>query len=334
MQLPQFLQDFLKKGPAGAKKGLDAVVTSSERGIWALKWSFIGLAITSVLQIVVFFYSGSTALLADTIHNVADAATAVPLWIAFRFTNRPPTKRFTYGFGRIEDLAGLIILVIILASGIVAGYESIQRFYHPEPVKYLGAVAVASVVGFLGNEAVAIFRIKVGKEIGSAALVADGYHARTDGIASLSVLLGVIGIWLGFPLADPIIGLLISLVILKIVWRSGKDIFTRLLDGVDPAMVDAVRASAQQVPGVQGVDTIRLRWLGHKLNAEVDVAVDDSLTVSQAHDLGSRVEAQLIRDVQYLNTALVHTDPVSAAGHQHGTGTAHAQDVQVLPTDV
>ncbi|MCI1189808.1 cation diffusion facilitator family transporter [Hymenobacter sp. DH14] len=317
MQLPQFLQDFLKKGPAGAKKGLDAVATTSERGIWALKWSFIMLAITSALQVIVFFFSGSTALLADTIHNVADAATAIPLWIAFRYTNRAPTKRFTYGYGRIEDLAGVIILLIILASGIVAGYESIQRFYHPEPVKYLWAVAAASVVGFIGNEAVAIFRIKVGKEIGSAALIADGYHARTDGIASLSVLLGVIGIWLGFPLADPIIGLIISFVIMKIVWRSGKDIFTRLLDGVDPAVVDEVRASAAKVPGVLGVDRVRLRWLGHKLNAEVDVAVADTMNVGQAHELGEQVVAQLRQDVQYLTTALVHTDAASAAAHQH-----------------
>ena len=317
MQLPQFLQDFLKKGPAGAKKGLDAVVTTSERGIWALKWSFIGLAITSALQVVVFFYSGSTALLADTIHNVADAATAIPLWIAFRFTNRTPTKRFTYGYGRIEDLAGIIILLIILASGVVAGYESIQRFYHPEPVKYLWAVAIASVVGFIGNEAVAIFRIKVGKEIGSAALIADGYHARTDGIASLSVLLGVIGIWLGFPLADPIIGLIISFVIMKIVWRSGKDIFTRLLDGVDPAVVDEVRASALKVPGVRGVNNVRLRWLGHKLNAEVDVTVADTMNVGQAHELGEQVVKQLRQDVQYLNSALVHADPASTAVHQH-----------------
>lgn len=317
MELPQFLQDFLAKGPTGAKKGLDAVATTSERGIWALKWSFIGLAITSALQVIVFFYSGSTALLADTIHNVADAATAIPLWIAFRYTNRAPTKRFTYGYGRIEDLAGVVILLIILASGIVAGYESIQRFYHPEPVKYLWAVAIASVVGFIGNEAVAIFRIKVGKEIGSAALIADGYHARTDGIASLSVLLGVIGIWLGFPLADPIIGLIISFVIMKIVWRSGKDIFTRLLDGVDPAVVDEVRASALKVPGVRGVDRVRLRWLGHRLNAEVDVSVADTLNVLQAHELGEQVTHQLRQDIQYLSSALVHTDPASTAGHQH-----------------
>lgn len=317
MQLPQFLQDFLKKGPAGAKKGLDAVATTSERGIWALKWSFIGLAITSLLQVIVFFFSGSTALLADTIHNVADAATAIPLWIAFRYTNRAPTKRFTYGYGRIEDLAGVAILLIILASGIVAGYESIQRFYHPEPVRYLWAVGVASVVGFIGNEVVAIFRIKVGKEIGSAALVADGYHARTDGIASLSVLLGVIGIWLGFPLADPIIGLIISFVIMKIVWRSGKDIFTRLLDGVDPAVVDEVSASAAKVPGVLGVNNVRLRWLGHKLNAEVDVAVDEALSVHQAHELGAQVLARLRQDVQYLTTALVHTDSATAGQHRH-----------------
>lgn len=166
---------------------IDPSIAATDRGLWAVKWSFAILFLTTVIQVVIFYFSGSIALLADAIHNVGDAATAVPLGIAFILGKRKPSKRFTYGFGRVEDLAGLAVVMTILASAIWAGYESINRFFHPKPVTYLWAVVIGGIVGFLGNEGVAIFRIKVGKEMGSAALVADGYHARTDGFASLFV---------------------------------------------------------------------------------------------------------------------------------------------------
>lgn len=196
---------------------VDPTILITARGIRAVKWSFAGLFITSIFQLVIVWYSGSVALLADTIHNVGDAATAIPLWFAFRLARWRPSKRFTYGYGRVEDLAGMAVVLTILASALVAGYESINRFFHPQEVTYLWVVGMASVVGFPGNEAVAVFRIKVGKEIGSAALIADSYHARADGFTSLAVLFGAIGVWLGYPLADPIVGLLITLAILKIV---------------------------------------------------------------------------------------------------------------------
>lgn len=222
---------------------VDPSIATSDRGIWALKWSFAGLMVTALLQLIVVVYSGSVALLADTIHNFADAATAIPLGIAFWFARKPPSSRFGFGYGRVEDLAGVIIVLVILSSAIVAGYESIQRLLHPQEVSYLLAVAIASIIGFVGNEAVAIFRIRVGREINSAALIADGYHARTDGWTSLAVLAGVIGVWLGYPLADPIIGLLITIAIFGIVIQSGKAIFTRMLDGVDPEIVAEIRDS-------------------------------------------------------------------------------------------
>ena len=217
---------------------VDPSIISTERGIWAIKWSFLGLIATALFQVVIVILSGSVALFADTIHNFGDAATAIPLWIAFKLAQRKPSATFTYGYGRVEDFAGVGIVLTILLSALVAGYESVNRFFHPQPVTYLWAVITASVVGFLGNEAVAIFRIRVGKEIGSAALVADGYHARVDGLTSLAVLFGAVGVWLGFPLADPIVGLLITVAIFRIVWQSGKSIFTRLLDGVDPEVID------------------------------------------------------------------------------------------------
>src|SRR5215213_6976847 len=196
---------------------VDPTIATSERGIWAIKWSFVGLMATALLQLVVVLMSGSVALLSDTIHNFGDAATAVPLGIAFALTRLGVSRRFTFGYGRVEDLAG----VIIVFSAVVAGYQAIERIINPQPIGMLWAVAVASVLGFVGNEAVAVFRIRVGREIGSAALVADGYHARTDGWTSLAVLLGAMAVWLGYPRAEPIVGLLIAATSLVMVWQAG-----------------------------------------------------------------------------------------------------------------
>src|SRR5215213_3335941 len=236
-----------------AHGAVDPSIATSERGIWAVKWSFAALFVTAVLQLAVVVMSGSVALLSDTIHNFGDALTAVPLWVAFALSRLGASRRFTFGYGRVEDLAGVIVVLIILFSAVVAGYQAVERIIHPQPVGLLWAVAVAALVGFVGNEAVAVFRIRVGRQIGSAALVADGYHARTDGWTSLAVLVGAVGVWLGYPLADPIVGLLIAGAILVIVWQSGKTVFTRLLDGVDPEVIDDVRHAAGGVEGVEAV---------------------------------------------------------------------------------
>jgi cation diffusion facilitator family transporter len=238
---------------------VDPTIATSERGIWAIKWSFVGLMATALLQLIVVLMSGSVALLSDTIHNFGDAATAIPLGIAFALTRLGTSRRFTFGYGRVEDLAGVIAVLIILFSAVVAGYQAVERLIDPQPIGMLWAVAGASVVGFLGNEAVAVFRIRVGREIGSAALVEDGYHARTDGWTSLAVLAGAAGVWLGYPLADPLVGLLIAAAILVIVWQSGKAVFTRLLDGVEPGALEEVRHAASHVPGVEEVSEVRAR---------------------------------------------------------------------------
>lgn len=301
-------------------------ILTSERGIWAVKWSFIGLLITTLIQITVFFFSGSIALLADTIHNLGDACTAIPLAIAFWLARRKPSKRFTYGFGRVEDLAGVFVVATILASAIWAGYESFQRLLHPQPVTYLWAVAIAAIVGFIGNEGVAMFRIKVGKEMGSAALVADGYHARTDGFASLSVLLSAIGVWLGYPLADPIIGLLMTALILKIVWESAQSVFTRLLDGVDPQVVDEIREAASNTPGVDAVTDVRVRWLGHRLHAELNIAVNPELSVGEGHELALKTQHELQHKLPFLSGVSIHLDPINESGEEHHQILEHAHD--------
>jgi cation diffusion facilitator family transporter len=296
---------------------IDPSIFTTQRGIWAIKWSFLGLLATALFQIVIVLYSGSVALLADTIHNIGDAATAIPLWIAFRLARWKPNKRFTYGYGRVEDLAGVAVVVTILFSATLAGYESINRLFHPQTVEYLWAVIMASVIGFLGNEAVAIFRIKVGKEIGSAALIADGYHARVDGLTSLAVLFGAVGVWLGYPLADPVVGLLITVAILRIVWESGKAVFTRLLDGVDPEVIDEIKLAVSHVQGVQDVSEVRVRWLGHRLHAEVNIAVNPQISVEKGHEIANEARHQLLHHLRYLSNATIHIDPVDASGEEH-----------------
>jgi cation diffusion facilitator family transporter len=294
--------------------------------MWAVKWSFVGLFVTALLQAAVVALSGSVALLSDTIHNFGDALTAVPLWVAFALTRLGTSRRFTFGYGRVEDLAGVLVVLIILFSAMVAGYQAIERLINPQPVGFLGAVAAAALVGFLGNETVAIFRIRIGRQIGSAALIADGYHARTDGWSSLTVLIGAVGLWLGYPLADPIVGLLIAAAILVIVWQSGKAVFTRLLDGVDPSVIDEIRHSASEVEGVVDVAEVRARWLGHRLRAEVNVAVDPELSVEKGHAVAREVNHQLLHHLRYLDSAVVHVDPVQEAGEEHHRITAHSHD--------
>ena len=283
---------------------IDASIATTDRGIWAIKWSFIILAITASLQLMVVYLSSSVALLADTIHNIADATTAIPLWIAFMLVRRPATKVFNYGLGRVEDLAGIVIVGIILFSAVFAGYQAIDRLIHPHAITYLSWVAVAGVIGFLGNEIVAVFRIRVGREIQSAALIADGYHARTDGLTSLAVVVGAFGVWLGYPLADPIIGLLITITILGIVWQSAKSVLVRALDGVEPAIVDEIYHAAEHVKDVKIVSA-RARWLGHRLHTDITVAVDDKLPVSTAVKLAEQLRSELLGHISALRTATI-----------------------------
>jgi cation diffusion facilitator family transporter len=298
--------DHSSEGGHGHTHGvIDPTIATTERGIWAIKWSFVILTITAAMQIVVVLASGSVALLADTIHNLADATTAIPLWIAFKLAQRKPTSTFTYGYGRVEDLAGIAIVLVILASALIAGYESIDRIFHPQPITLLGWVALAGLIGFIGNEAVAVFRIRVGREINSAALMADGFHARTDGLTSLAVVAGAIGVWLGFPLADPIIGLLITIAIFGIVWQSAKAVLTRMLDGVDPAMVGEVRHAAEHISGVKKVLDVKARWLGHRLHADVAILVDNALSVAEADRIGVALRREVLTHIPALSVANV-----------------------------
>lgn len=292
-----------------AADSVDDTLESTAAGIRTVKISLLVLGLTALIQIVIVVMSGSVALAADTIHNFADALTAVPLWIAFALGAKPATRRYTYGFGRVEDLAGSFVVAMITMSAIIAGYEAIARLIHPQQIEHVGWVALAGLVGFIGNEWVALYRIRVGHRIGSAALIADGLHARTDGFTSLAVLCSAGGVALGFPLADPIVGLLITAAILAVLRTAARDVFRRLLDGVDPAMVDAAEQALAARPGVQAVRSVRMRWIGHRLHADAELDVDPALDLAQAHRIAHDAEHELTHTVPKLTTALIHAYP-------------------------
>lgn len=306
---------------------IDPEIASSARGIWAVKWSLVGLVITATAQACVFWLSGSVALLADLIHNVGDAMTALPLGIAFLVARRKPTPRYAYGFGRLEDLAGVAIVGIVLLSAGITAYESIERFYHPQPLHHLGALAAAAVIGFIGNEVVALFRMRIGREINSAALVADGQHAMADGLVSLAVLLSVVGVGLGYPWADPVIGLVITAVLLKIVWESGRTIFSRLLDGVEPetlatlhhATEHALEAIEPPLVAQPTVTNLRARWLGHRLHAEMDLELPPHLSLQDTQRITAAIEGELKSLLPYLGWAVVRGLPASKSQHSESS---------------
>jgi cation diffusion facilitator family transporter len=295
----------------GHEHGLedDAALEGSKRGIWALKISLLSLLATALLQVVVVIASGSVALLADTIHNFADAGTAIPLWIAFALNRRQAPKGYTYRWGKAEDLAGVLVVIIIAISAGVVFYETWQKIVHPQPISNLPWVAAAAIIGFAGNELAALVRIRTGRQIGSAALVADGMHARVDGLTSLAVLLGAVGVWLGFPLADPIVGALIGVAILFIVRDAAVTMWRRLMDAVDPELVDRMEDAAGGVPGVRGVHDLRLRWIGHALWAELHIEVDGGLTTAGSHEIAEQVRHNLYHALPRLREITVHVDP-------------------------
>jgi cation diffusion facilitator family transporter len=285
---------------------------TSRDGMRALWISLVVLGATAVLQAGVVVLSGSVALMSDTLHNVADALTAVPVGIAFLLGRRPATSRFTYGYGRAEDVAGVVVVAVIAASAVFAAVESVRRLAAPAEVTHLPAVAVAAVVGCVGNEIAAQVRIRTGRRIGSAALVADGLHARTDAVTSLAVLLSAGGAALGWRWADPVVGLAIAAAIVTVTWSAARQVLARLMDAVDPDLVAKARGVLAGTPSVAAVDSVRLRWIGHALHAEVDLAVPDDLTLREAHDVAHAAEQRLCHDVPRLAAATVHTHPAGA----------------------
>lgn len=288
------------------------MLAASAQGMRATWVSLGGLAATAFAQLAVVVISGSVALLADTIHNFTDALTAIPLLIAFRLGRRPPNRRYTYGYHRAEDLAGIAIVLMIAASAVAAALEAAYHLVHPTEIQHATLVLGAGMIGFLGNEAVAQYRIRVGRRIGSAALVADGLHARTDGLTSLGVVVSAVAALAGAPRVDAAVGLVISVVIGWTLWAAARQVLRRMLDGIDEPTIALIEEAAAAVPGVEHVTRARARWAGHQLRAELSIDVEGSLSVEAGHDIAEGVRGALLRAVPRLADALVHVEP-----HEH-----------------
>ncbi|MDQ6909236.1 MAG: cation diffusion facilitator family transporter [Actinomycetota bacterium] len=318
-----FLAGVFSSHSHDTAESIDSALTTSAEGIRALKISLAALAATAAFQFVIVLISGSVALLGYTFHNLSDALTAVPLGIAFLVGRRRPTKRYTYGYGRAEDLAGIFVVAMIALSAAFAGWEAIQRLAQPQTVRNIAWVVVAGIVGFAGNELVAVYRIRVGRKIGSAALVADGLHARTDGLTSLAVVVGALGVAAGWKLADPIVGLAISVAILFVLKDAARDVYRRLMDSVEPELVDDVHRVLASVPGVDAVENVRVRWIGHELRAEAEIISNADLSLADAHAIAEEAHHRLLHEIPRLGHATIHSSPSGSDGRDHHATTAH-----------
>jgi cation diffusion facilitator family transporter len=290
---------------------------ATEEGIRTVWLALAALSMTTLMQIVVVALSGSVALFADTAHNLGDTLNSIPLLIAFYLARRAATRRYTYGYGKAEDIAGIFIVLSIAVSAAIIFWESFQKLLNPQPMQNLPWVAAAAVIGFLGNEAVALLQIRTGKRIGSEAMMADGLHARTDGLTSLAVLIAVGGSLIGLPILDPLIGLLIGVAILFITRDAALRIWYRLMDAVDPKIIDEIEHATGHVDGVQRIERAQARWVGHRLQAEVVIVVDEDLSVRESHAVADAVEHELHAHLPHLATVTVHLHPC-----RHGSSLA------------
>ena len=300
LHLPGFTHDHSHTDLAGDSAFLDNQLAI--RTVWL---ALLALGLTTALQVVIYVASGSVALLADTVHNLGDALNSIPLLVAFYIARRVANRRYTYGYGRLEDIAGVFIVISIGFSAAYILYESIQRLLNPLPLENLEWIALASVVGFMGNELVAIMQIRVGRRIGSDAMIADGQHARVDGLTSLAVLIAVVGTLIGLPILDPIVGIVIAFAIVGITWNAIKAIWYRMMDAVDPHLVEHVEAHVKELDGVVAIETLRLRWVGHRMYGVMTVQVSAETALAETQNIVRAIQHEASHIVPQLEELTV-----------------------------
>ena len=297
----------------------------SGEGIRAIKISTFGLLLTALIQFVIVAIGGSVGLLADSLHNFADVFTTVALWIAFNASKRAADRRYTYGYDRFEDLVGVVIVFIIGLSCAISGYESYRALVHERTVSHIPVSIAAGVVGIIGNEAVAQYKIRVGRTIRSAALVADGIHSRTDGLVSAGAVVGLIGVALGYPKADPIAALAITVAIAWATIVAAREVTGRLVDRIDAGLVGSIDRQARSVTGVEDVHDIKARWAGRSLYVQMDLAVDEVLPLRDAHAIAEEVRHAVLHGTDGVSDVSVHLDPWKEGAHRssYHAVTAH-----------
>ena len=307
---------------------VDADLYGNQAGLRAVQISTAGMFIVAAIQFAIAGIGGSAGLFADALHNLGDVLTTVALWIAFVIARRAANQRYTYGYYRTEDLAGIFIVLVIIASAVAGAVESILKLTSGAPPTQLPLSMAAALVGVAGNELLAQYKISVGKRINSVPLIADGQHSRIDGLTSLAAFAGLIGVALGLRIADPIAGLVITVVILTVVYSTTRSVLQRLLDAVDSRVVPSIVSIASEVPGVEAVNDVRARWVGHTLHVAMNIEVDAELTLVKAHAIAEEVRHRLFHRVKGLSEAIIHTDPHSHDEDYHQLVAHHMEESQ------
>ena len=307
---------------------VDADLYGNRAGLRAVQISTAGMFLVFAIQFTIAWIGGSAGLFADALHNFGDVFTTIALWIAFVISNRAANQRYTYGYYRSEDLAGIFIVLVIIASATASAVESMQKLASGNIPTQIYLSMAAALVGVAGNELLAQYKISVGKRINSVSLIADGHHSRIDGLTSLAAFIGLVGVKLGFPKADPIAGIVITIVIVTVVFSTSRSVLQRLLDAVDPHIVPSIITIAGTVPGVEKVTGVRARWVGHTLHVIMTIEVDAELTLSTAHAIAEKVRHQLFHEIKGISEVLIHTDPSSASGDYHQELAHHIQEAQ------
>ena len=316
-------------GKHGHEHGkVDADLYGNRAGLRAVQISTAGMLLVSLIQLSIALYGGSAGLFADALHNLGDVLTTVALWIAFVFSNRAANGRYTYGYYRAEDLAGVFIVLVIIASAVAGAVESILKLKSGGVPTQIYLSMVAAAIGCIGNEALAQYKITVGKRINSVPLIADGQHSRIDGLTSVAALLGLIGVKLNLPIADPLAGIVITLVILRVVYTTSRSVLQRLLDAVDPHIVPSIIETANQVEGVETITDVRARWVGHTLHIAMNIEVNAELTLIKAHEIAEEVRHRLFHEIHGVSEVIIHTDPSSTSGDHHQSLAHHVQNAQ------
>lgn len=317
-----------EKGHGHEHGKVDADLYGNRAGLRAVQISTAGMLLVSIIQFAIAWIGGSAGLFADALHNFGDVFTTIALWIAFVISSRAANQRYTYGYYRSEDLAGIFIVLVIIASAIASGVESIQKLTSGNIPTQIYLSMAAALVGVAGNELLAQYKISVGKRINSVSLIADGHHSRIDGLTSLAAFIGLVGVKLGFPKADPIAGIVITIVIVTVVFSTTRSVLQRLLDAVDPHVVPSIITIASAVTGVEQVTDVRARWIGHTLHVIMNIEVDAELTLSKAHAIAEEVRHRLFHEIRGISEVVIHTDPSSASGDFHTEMAHHIQEAQ------
>jgi cation diffusion facilitator family transporter len=258
----------------------------------ALGVSAVGLTLTGVIELLIAILTGSVGLLGDALHNLSDVSTSALVFLGFQASKKAPTDRYPYGYERAEDLAGVGIAIVIWASAVFAGVESVRKLIDHGHTSHIGIGMIGALLGIIGNQVVARYKLIVGRRINSATLVADAKHSWLDALSSAGALAGLVAVAFGLRWGDPVAGLAVTAFIAHVGWEVTSDVLHRLMDGIDPDILTAAEAAASEVPGVHHVHA-QARWTGRTLRVELEGWVDSRLTVSQADEIGRVVASRV-----------------------------------------